>query len=100
MGIIILAFAYTSHTIKESHKYLLNIVGYSLNNSLILAKVLEETQISDGIKKSAITYKNSNPVLQKSDRLAMKRNLDTLRNNNDVLMDSFQKLTKTEEVFY
>lgn len=36
---------------------------------------------------------------QKSDRLVMKRNLDTLRNNNDVILDSIHKLSKSDEVF-
>lgn len=30
----------------------------------------------------------------------MKRNLDSLRNNNNVLMDVIQKLSKGEELFY
>lgn len=30
----------------------------------------------------------------------MKRNLDSLRNNNDVLIDSITKLSKYEDVFY
>ena len=30
----------------------------------------------------------------------MKRNLDSLRNNNDVLIDSIYKLSKYEDVFY
>lgn len=36
----------------------------------------------------------------KSDKLSMKRNLDSLRNNNDVLIDSIYKLSKYEDVFY
>lgn len=43
---------------------------------------------------------DTNQVIQKSDRLAMKRNLDTLRNNNNVLLDTIQKLSKSEETFY
>lgn len=104
-----LAFSYVSNTVRESHKFLLNIVAYSLNNSLILLKVLEESQIGDNTKKShVILHKkqqtlessNINSVMQKSDRLLMKRNLDTLRNNNDVLLDSIHKLSKCDEVFY
>ena len=113
VSIIILAFSYVSHTIKESHKFLLNIIAYSINNSLILIKVLEKTQItesSDNVKKSTVILhkrkgtieenSNLNSVQQKSDRLAMKRNLDTLRNNNDVLLDAIHKLSKSDEVFY
>ena len=40
VSIIILDFSYVSHTIKDSHKFLLNIIAYSINNSLILIKVL------------------------------------------------------------
>ena len=53
-------------------------------------------------KKQQTIEENSrlNSVQQKSDRLAMKRNLDTLRNNNDVLLDAIHKLSKSDEVFY
>lgn len=50
-------------------------------------------------KKSKISGDTTNPVIQKSDRLVMKRNLDTLRNNNNVLLDTIQKLSKSEETF-
>ena len=41
VAVIVIAFAYATKTIKDSHKYLINILSYSLNNSLILVKVLE-----------------------------------------------------------
>ena len=97
VAIIIIAFAYATRTIKDSHKYLINVLSYALNNSLILIKVLEESQIPS---KSRTHYEGKNRTIMKSDKLSMKRNLDSLRNNNDVLIDSIQKLSKYEEVFY
>lgn len=37
--------------------------------------------------------------MQKSDRLVIKKNLDTLRNNNNVLTDAVTKLSKHDENF-
>ena len=37
--------------------------------------------------------------MAKSDRLILKRNFDTVRNNNDVILDSIFKISKNEEVF-
>lgn len=73
-------------------------MGYGINNCLILVKVLEETQIVANKAQKYEVNKSShiNQVLQKSDRLVMKRNLDTLRNNNNVLFDAIQKLSKGE----
>lgn len=72
------------------------MVTYSINNCLVLIKVLEETQINKDTNKKQL----EDSAFAKSDRLAMKRNLDTLRNNNNVLMDVIQKLSKGEELFY
>lgn len=102
---IVLAFCYATHGVKDLLKYVLNMVGYGINNCLILIKVLEETQVggSSG-KKTGNNNNNSNSnsnsgvhdnsAFIKSDRLVMKRNLDTLRNNNNVLLDVIQKLSK------
>ena len=39
-------------------------------------------------------------VIKKSDRLVLKRNFDTIRNNSDVLIDTIYKLSKYDDVFY
>lgn len=67
------------------------MVTYSINNCLVLIKVLEETQIAGKDLNKKI---HEDSAFVKSDRLAMKRNLDSLRNNNNVLMDVIQKLSK------
>lgn len=90
ISVIMVAFAYVTHTIKDSLKYLINIIGFSLMSCSIIFKVLQETQIGD-------TEQQRNEIILKFDRLTMKRNLESLRNNNNVLLDSFQKLSKSHE---
>lgn len=38
--------------------------------------------------------------MAKSDRLVLKRNFDTIRNNNDIVLDSIFKISKLEDAFY
>lgn len=52
VSVIMIAFAYVTHTIKDSLKFLINIMGYSLMSCSILFKVLQETQISETLHGS------------------------------------------------
>jgi hypothetical protein len=61
---------------------------------------MEETQIMHNEKDSKTSSRSVNAILQKSDRLAMNRNLDTLKNNNNVINDAIHKLAKSNETFY
>ena len=65
-------------------------MSYALSSALLLVKVLEGSKITP----------NSNEVIKKSDRLVMKKSIDTIRNNNDVLIDSIYKLSKYDNLFY
>ena len=81
------------------------MAGSCVDNSLILVKVLEDTQIGQTLKKSTLLSSrhhspNHNSILQKSDRFVMKRNLETLRHNNVIILDSLQKFSTADEVFY
>lgn len=109
--IILIGFAYVHGSIKEYHRYLLNAVGYVMTNCMIMLKVFEETKQKSSDSNPQQNIKMSsrvsgygygyasrantiNQVIRKSDRLAMKRNLDGLRNNNDVIFDTIIKIAK------
>lgn len=70
---------------------MINLVGYATNNTLLVLKILEACEITTQAK---------NPVLAKSDRLVLKYNYDSIRNNNDIILDSIFKISKYEEAFY
>jgi hypothetical protein len=38
--------------------------------------------------------------MAKSERLVLKRNFDTVRNNSDIILDSIFKISKNDEAFY
>jgi hypothetical protein len=69
------------------------MVSYGINNSLMMIKVIEESLV--GRKQLA-----KNPTLRKSEKVSMKRNIDSIRNHNDVLLDSALKLAKLDEIFH
>lgn len=91
ISIVIIAFAYAVGKVKESLKYLINLIVYATNNTLLILKILEGGDNSADSK---------NPVIAKSDRLVVKRNFDTVRNNNDIILDSIFKISKQEEAFF
>ncbi len=41
ISIVIIAFAFAIGKIKESLKYLINLVGYATNNTLLILKIIE-----------------------------------------------------------
>lgn len=92
IAIVIISFAYATGKIKECLKFLVNLVSYCTNNTLLILKILESCELErEGSK---------NPIIAKSDRLIMKRNYDTVRNGNDIILDAIFKICKTEEAFY
>jgi hypothetical protein len=91
ISVVITAFAFAIGKVKDSLKYLINLIGYATNNTLLILKTLESSQM---------TNESKNPVLAKSDRLVIKRSFDAIRNNNDIILDSIFKISKHEEAFY
>ena len=86
ISIVIVSFAYCVGKIKESLKFIINLVSYAINNTLLILRILEN---SDLTKEAA-----KNPIMAKSDRLVIKKNYDTVRNNNDIILDSIFKISK------
>jgi hypothetical protein len=89
--VVIISFVYSVGKLKEGLKYLMNCVTYATTNNLLVLKVLESGEIKREIPK--------NPILARSDRLVLKKNYDTIRNSNDVLLDCILKLSRFDEGF-
>jgi hypothetical protein len=91
IGIVIISFAYAVTKIKESLKFLINLINYAISNTLLILKILEDSEVTHDVSK--------NPTLAKSDRLILKRNYDSVRNSNDIILDAIFKISKQEEAF-
>lgn len=92
IAVVIISFALAVGKIKECLKYLVNLICYCTSNTLLILKILENSELEKDVAK--------NPIIAKSDRLILKRNFDTVRNSNDIILDSIFKISKTEEAFY
>lgn len=87
ISVVILALAYALGELKSSIKYVINLVSYTVSSSLLIIKVLQTT------------YKRGH-CQSKNERLALSRNVDTLRNNNEVILDLILHICKLNSAFY
>ena len=92
IGVVIIALSHATGKLREGLKYLINLIGYSTNNTLLILRILESSRVTDDGEK--------NPVMAKSERLVLKRNFDTVRNNSDIILDAINKISKSEAAFY
>jgi CTD small phosphatase-like protein 2 len=96
LSVIIVSFAYATDKLAECHRYLANLIRFSLSNYLICLKV-----ISAGcVKQSSPLYQQHQDIWLLSAKEYQTKGLETLRDNNEILADTINKLAREDEIFF
>lgn len=92
LSVVVVSFAYATDKIADCHRYLGNLVRFSMSNYLICLKVL-----SAGVLRSdSPLHKQHQEVWAQATKEFQTKGLDMLKDNNEILNETINKLARED----
>lgn len=96
VSVIIVAYAYANNKIQECSRFLANLIKFSISSYLINLRVLS----AGHVKQGSNLLKEFQDVWNQCSKEYQSKGLETLKDNNEIILDTIFKLSKEDEIFF